>query len=247
MEQFGQILLADDEEAFARNTVKLFEKHGYSCDWAPDAASAMDRLRKQPYDVVVADIRMPGNPQLEFIREISGWDERPPVILITGYPSMESAIDAVGLPVVAYMIKPFEFDQLLERVRDAQKFKWARRAVESAREADNRWRAELERVEAALPDGRDAGAPVPVDSLVELTIQRAYDSLKNLHELNRMVSNPRSGVDVCRMVQCPRLGELQAVLEDTVQALEETKSSFRSRRIKELRERLENVLANMRH
>lgn len=247
MEHLGQILLADDEEAFARNTVKLFEKHGYACDWAPDASSAIDHLREQAYDVVVADIRMPGNPQLEFIREISGWDERPPVILITGYPSMESAIDAVGLPVVAYLIKPFEFDLLLERVRDAQKFKWARRAVQSARETDDRWRRELERVEAGLPDGREAGAPVPVDSLVELTIKRAYDSLRNLHELNKMISDPRSAADMCEMVGCPRLAELQAVLEEAVDTLEETKSSFKSRRIKDLREKLEKVLANMRH
>jgi len=247
MELHGQILLADDEEPFARNTVKLFEKHGYACDWAPDAATAMGRLKEQPYDVVVADIRMPGNPQLEFIHEISRWDDRPPVILITGYPSMESAVDAVGLPVVAYLIKPFEFDELLSRVRDAQKFKWAKRAVETAREVDDRWRTELERVEEGLPDGREAGAPVPVDALVDLTLRRAYDSLKSLHELNRLVAKPGAGTDMCELVGCPRLGELKAVIEEAVDTLEETKSSFKSRRIKELREKLETVLTNMRH
>jgi CheY-like chemotaxis protein len=245
MELNGQILLADDEEPFARNTVKLFEKHGYACDWAPDAATAMGRLKEQPYDVVVADIRMPGNPQLEFIHEISSWDERPPVILITGYPSMESAVDAVGLPVVAYLIKPFEFDELLSRVQDAQKFKWARNAVATAREADTRWREELDKVEAGLPDGREAGAPVPVEALVELTMRRAYDSLKSLHELNRMMASPGSAADMCEMVGCPRLGELKAVIEETVDTLEETKSSFKSRRLKELREKLETVLKNM--
>ena len=247
MELNGQILLADDEEPFARSTVKLFEKHGYACDWAPDAATALGRLKEQPYDVVVADIRMPGNPQLEFIREISRWDDRPPVILITGYPSMESAVDAVGLPVVAYLIKPFEFDELLSRVRDAQKFKWAKRAVNAAREAENQWRVELDRVEEGLPDGREAGAPVPVDALVDLTIRRAYDSLKSLQELNRVVSSPGSANDLCELVGCPRLGELKAVIQEAVDTLEETKSSFKSRRIKELREKLETVLTNMRH
>ena len=247
MELNGQILLADDEEPFARNTVKLFEKHGYACDWAPDANEAMGRLKQQPYDVVVADIRMPGNPELEFIHEISTWDERPPVILITGYPSMESAVEAVGLPVVAYLIKPFEFDELLARVQDAQKFKWAKRAVETARDADDAWRKELERVEAEIPDGRAAGAPVPVDALVELTIRRAYDSLKSLHELNRMMATQGKGADMCEMVGCPRLGELKAVIVEAVDTLEETKSSFKSRRIKELREKLEIVLSNMQH
>ena len=247
MELNGQILLADDEEPFARSTVKLFEKHGYACDWAPDAATAMGHLKAQSYDVVVADIRMPGNPQLEFIHEISRWDDRPPVILITGYPSMESAVDAVGLPVVAYLIKPFEFDELLGRVRDAQKLKWAKRAVEAARATDNQWREELERVEQGLPDGREAGAPVPVDTLVELTIRRAYDSLKSLHDLNRVMASPGGSADMCELVGCPRLGELKAVIKEAVDTLEETKSSFKSRRIKELREKLETVLTNMRH
>lgn len=115
----ARILLADDEEDFLRFTANLFENEGYECDCATDAPSAVTRLEQRRYDAVISDIRMPGNDDLKLVREVARIQKGVPVILVTAYPSVDSAIPAVELPVRAYVEKPVEFRELLERVDGA--------------------------------------------------------------------------------------------------------------------------------
>jgi DNA-binding NtrC family response regulator len=119
MDMLGRILLADDEEDFLRYTAALFEREGYACDCAKDAPTAVQMLRARRYDAVISDIRMPGNSDLRLAREAPDVQADIPVILVTAYPSMDSAVRAVELPVRAYVEKPVEFRELLSKVRDA--------------------------------------------------------------------------------------------------------------------------------
>jgi DNA-binding NtrC family response regulator len=116
------ILIADDEETFLYSTADLLRKEGYHCDCAPDGQTAAKMLRKDDYDLLIADIRMPGNGDLELIRDLPRIAEGLPVILVTGYPSMTTALESFHLPVVAYLTKPVEWQELLASVKDnAQK------------------------------------------------------------------------------------------------------------------------------
>jgi len=113
----GRILIADDEKAFLNNSADLFRKKGYVCDCVPDGAEAVDLLRTHRYDVVISDIRMPGNSDLRLAQEVDRLQGGVPVILVTGYPSMDTAVRAIELPVVAYVEKPVEFNKLLTLVK----------------------------------------------------------------------------------------------------------------------------------
>ena len=117
MAELGRILIVDDDETFLFSTADLLRREGYTCDCAPDAAAAAERLRAEDYDLLIADIKMPDNKELVFIRDVPRIAEGMPIILVTGYPSLYSAIQSIQLPVVAYMIKPIDFDELLERVQ----------------------------------------------------------------------------------------------------------------------------------
>lgn len=119
MADIGRILIADDEEDFLRYAATLFEKAGYACDCALDAPSAVQMLQKRRYDAVISDIRMPGNPDLRLANETARLQAGVPVIIVTAYPSMRSAVRAVELPVTAYVEKPVEFDELLGKVQAA--------------------------------------------------------------------------------------------------------------------------------
>ena len=121
MTNLGRILIADDEEIFLNSMADLLRQAGYQCDCAPDAIVAAELLRGAEYDLLIADIKMEGNFELEFIQDLPQIATGMPVILVTGYPSMKSAIQSVQLPVVAYLIKPFEFKELLEQVEKAIK------------------------------------------------------------------------------------------------------------------------------
>lgn len=97
----GKVLLADDEENFQRAIAVLLREQGYLCDVVSDASAATERLRHNQYDVLIADIKMPGNTELEFIRELSADAQGISMILVTGYPSTETAIASVELPILS--------------------------------------------------------------------------------------------------------------------------------------------------
>jgi len=115
--ELGRILLADDDETFLYSTCELLRRSDYRCDRAPNAKIAAAMLREQKYDLLIADIKMPGNAELELIRELPKFARDLPVILTTGYPPVYNAAVAMRLPVRAFLIKPFDFSELLAIVR----------------------------------------------------------------------------------------------------------------------------------
>lgn len=64
----GSILVADDEETFRESTCRLLRREGFVCHWVKDADEAVERLHCERFDLLVADIRMPRNPDLRLIR-----------------------------------------------------------------------------------------------------------------------------------------------------------------------------------
>jgi len=113
----GRLLIADDEFQFRDSMGQLLRLEGYQCESAPSAQTCRQMLKQRHFDVLIADIRMPGNTDLELLEQIKDLDL--PVIVVTGYPSVPSAIRAIKLPVVAYLIKPFNFEELLKEVERA--------------------------------------------------------------------------------------------------------------------------------
>jgi len=108
-DEMGNILIADDEETFLLSTADLLRREGYHCDCAPDGKRAAEMLGKGEYDLLIADIKMPGNGNLELVREMPRLAEGLPVILVTGYPSLKTAMESFQLPVAAYLPKPVEW------------------------------------------------------------------------------------------------------------------------------------------
>ncbi len=82
MNERGRILIADDEETFLLSTIDLLRREGYECDGVKDAEAAVEVLSNKAFDLLVSDIRMPGNMELELIESVKGLS----VIIVTGYP-----------------------------------------------------------------------------------------------------------------------------------------------------------------
>ena len=103
----ARLLLADDEETFRNSISVLLRREGYECDVASSAGEAVERLTEDPYDLLITDLRMPGNTELELLKAAGG---ALPVIIVTAYPSVPTAIEAVRFAVVDYLVKPFDFE-----------------------------------------------------------------------------------------------------------------------------------------
>lgn len=122
-----RVLLADDQPAYLAEMAELLRGAGYSCDCVADGAQVESELRHGIVDVLVADIRMPGNFNLELVEYVRGLPNPPAVVLMTGFPTLQSAIHSVKLKISAYLVKPFSFNELLAEVQQAL----AERAVAS--------------------------------------------------------------------------------------------------------------------
>jgi excisionase family DNA binding protein len=108
-----RILVVDDESSIRDLLSKTLALAEYDVDTAPDGRSALERLRLYPYDLLIADLKMPGIDGLSVIREAKRLKSDLPVIIITGYSTETAAIEAVNLGVTGYLTKPFRVPQVL--------------------------------------------------------------------------------------------------------------------------------------
>jgi two-component system response regulator HydG len=115
----GRILIADDEPLFLRTTTQLLTKAGYECVGVPDGTTALERLAQEKFDLVLSDLSMPGNLKFELLREGRGNWPAIPLIVVTGAPTLPSAIESVRLGIADYLLKPVKYEDLLSSVRRA--------------------------------------------------------------------------------------------------------------------------------
>ena len=110
-----RVLVVDDESSIRDLLAKTLALAEYDVDTASDGANALDRLRERRgnYDLMIADLRMPGMDGLSLIREVKHINANLPIIIITGFSTESSAIEAVNLGVAGYLTKPFRVPQVL--------------------------------------------------------------------------------------------------------------------------------------
>lgn len=238
------ILLADNDETFLQSTADLLRREGHDCECAPDADSALALIQDRRFDLLIADINMPGNSRLELIQTLAASDPSIPVILITGYPSVQSAVRSIHLPVIAYLLKPIPFDELQHWVSVAQGKRKTLDAVQDLRARLSQWDRELAGVEELVLQRDSKGAPVSVDDFVQLTLRNLVLSALDLRNLTQQSEAHRGEAPVCNLLACPRLDELSDAIRHTIKVLHKTKGSFKSKELAALRRQLESFMDN---
>ncbi len=112
-----KILVADDAPLYLRTTGALLRKAGYECVCVPDATSAIAQLHETSFDLVLSDLNMPGNMKLELLKDQSEHRPMVPIVVVTGVPTLPSAIESIRLGITDYLLKPVKFEDLLACVR----------------------------------------------------------------------------------------------------------------------------------
>ncbi len=238
----GRVLVADDEEFFLLATRDLLCRHGYECDCVQNAEQAIAMLERHEYDLLISDIRMPGNPDLELIQRLPEIVQGLPVILVTGHPSMSSAIRSVQLPVVAYLVKPVDDHDLLSHVRTYSERTRTYRVIRGAQRRLKDCYDDLGQLEAVMRHPVDHGSSTPVDAFLALTLRNVVDSLTELHRLVETVIHGPSDATAEALATHPSPTNLLAALHETITVLEKTKSAFKSKDLAQLRRKLESLV-----
>jgi DNA-binding NtrC family response regulator len=114
-----KLMFVDDEEELVSALVERLELRGLEAIGVTSGDEALERLREEPFDVVVIDVKMPGIGGLEVLRTISRRYPDVRVILMTGHGSAEDSEIGRRLGAVAYLQKPVDLDDLLTTIEQA--------------------------------------------------------------------------------------------------------------------------------
>lgn len=113
------VLLVEDKADLRAVLRKALEKGGYAVDDVPDGNSAIDRIRKRRYLLVLTDLKLPGASGLDVLREVKQADPTIPVILMTAFGSVEEAVTAMKEGAFDFIQKPVDFEHLKLQVQRA--------------------------------------------------------------------------------------------------------------------------------
>ena len=120
------VMLVDDEVAYVEAMAERLRNRKFKTITAFNGAEGVAKLKSnQKLDVIVLDVKMPGMDGLETLKAIKKINSLTEVIMLTGHVTMESAMALMKLGAYDYLIKPFDIEQLVNKVKDAAKKKWA--------------------------------------------------------------------------------------------------------------------------
>ena len=160
-----RILVIDDDPGLSEVIGILLEREGYGVDIAGSVKAGLERLGAPGADVVVTDLKLPDGTGLDVIAGVRARRPRLPIIMITSYSSMESAIDALRAGANDYVIKPFDNDEFLAAVSRALN---DRRLLRGAR-------------------------PLAIEEYIREVVERFQDSYSEI-ELSRMLGIGRKAL-----------------------------------------------------
>ncbi|ROQ90211.1 response regulator [Desulfosoma caldarium] len=115
------ILLMEDELHVAKGLEMVLSEEGYEVDCAVTGRSALEKIAQKPFDLLVADLKLPDMNGLDVIRQVKGRRPQTEVVVITGYSSLESAVEAMKIGARDYLPKPFSEEEFKKSISEALK------------------------------------------------------------------------------------------------------------------------------
>ena len=211
-----RILLADDSDLFLHATCDLLRKDGYDCVCVCNATEAIRELRSGGYELLIADIKMPGNSQLELLHEIQSLGLSVAVILVTAYPSVATAVSALRFSVLDYLIKPFDYADLRKRVASGIA-KWrAPHSPDEARTLIAHWSEVLSRLHDVVAS---SGVRTHRDWAIPSAASRAGSAAPELPVAPDFGLSSRESEIVCALVRGKHVGEIARTLSISIHTI----------------------------
>ncbi len=116
MKKIGRVMVVDDEESIREVLSNYLESLGYEVQTASDGQDALGKFEAGAYDLIVSDLLMPVIDGLELLRKVREKDRDVIFLMITGYPSIETAVEAIKKGAYDYITKPFHMEDVRIRI-----------------------------------------------------------------------------------------------------------------------------------
>ena len=121
MGERARILVVDDDESVRKVFATILEEEGYAVDMAKNGREAIKKSKVKFYNLALIDIRLTDMEGTKLLTKVKDTMPKMRKIIITGYPSLQNAIEAVNRGADAYVLKPFDIDKVLETIKDQLK------------------------------------------------------------------------------------------------------------------------------
>ena len=108
MAEMKKVLVVEDEEIIRNSLTRLLERHEYKVCEAGTVKESVEKYNMDEFDVIISDLRLPGAPGTDLIKITNT-----PVLIMTSYSSIRSAIDSMKMGAVDYIAKPFEHQDII--------------------------------------------------------------------------------------------------------------------------------------
>jgi len=118
MDRDARILIVDDDENIRKVLTTILEDEGYIVESAKTAKKAIEKTRKKIYNLALIDIRLPDMEGIKLLTKMKDTMPKMRKIIITGYPTLQNAVEAVNRGADAYIIKPFNIKEVLNTIRE---------------------------------------------------------------------------------------------------------------------------------
>ena len=116
MDSDARILIVDDDENIRKVLIAILEDKGYNIEAVGTAREAIKKTDKKFYNLALIDIRLPDMEGIDLLTKIRDTTHRMRKIIITGYPTLQNAVEAVNLGADAYIMKPFDVERVLSTI-----------------------------------------------------------------------------------------------------------------------------------
>lgn len=238
----GRVLLVEDEETLIATLGELIRRRGHQCEIATSVEEGLTLLQ-EPFDAVITDIHLPDGNNLEMLEAIEQLPDAPPVIIITGYPSLENAVHAIDRHAFAYRIKPFDFTELLGLVDQAIGQGRLRRHIHHSADRVGNLARELNRLSNNTSSSCRKGLEQTVTDYLLLLLGSNAEALAEIMEILQSMDCVAGDTPIRKISRHPDAEMFKAAVEHTVKVLDATRRSFKSRELADLRHQLEVALA----
>lgn len=118
MDSEARILVVDDDENIRKVLMAILEDKGYNMEAVGTAREAIKKTEKEFYNLALIDIRLPDMEGIDLLTKIKETTPRMRKIIITGYPTLQNAVDAVNRGADAYIMKPFDVERVLSTISE---------------------------------------------------------------------------------------------------------------------------------
>ena len=112
----ASVLVVDDDAAIRRTLSRILEKEGYLVEAVESGGKAIEVSNERFFNVVLIDIRLPDMEGIELLEKLKRTEPRMVKIIVTGYPSLKNAVEAVNKGADGYVLKPFDAGELLAMI-----------------------------------------------------------------------------------------------------------------------------------